>query len=267
MPLSLRAYALIFAVTLGCIARANNNFFLPGDAFFPTRLTEDELNKLNVNAKDGPTFEYSSLGGYEGAFCGYAGYERARFAKVDQPFINNLRLAYRHVRKNYEPKKLMEEERNGKLVVEETNGVGVLFYPPEFEFPKFSLGLQYNENWVAEVKKFGHRDREMRLCCLVDTANGVMESWRDSPLVAGLKAELPDVELKPVPETRGPIIVRGPVKAFVVDSRPLAKYFDPCDDADEDISVLTVDSEGVIEITKDDGEWKRTEVTNRTSRP
>jgi hypothetical protein len=251
----------------GCIAQANNNFFLPGDAFFPTRLTEDKLNELKADAKDGPVFEYSSLGGYEGAFCGYAGYERAQFAKVDQAFISNLKLAYRHVRKNYEPKQLLEDERDGKRVVEETNGIGVLFYPPEFAFPKFSLGLQYNENWVADVKKFGHRDREMRLCCLVDTAKGVMESWRDSTLVAGLPAELPDVELKPVPETREPVIVRGPVKAFVVDSRPLATYFDPPQDGDEDISLLSVDSKGVVEITYDDGKWKRSEVINRNTRP
>lgn len=256
----LPVHAVVAAVLFVCSARANNNFFLPGDAFFSTRLTEDKLDRLKPDAKDGPVFEYSSLGGYEFAFCGYAGYYRARFAKVDQPFIDNLKRAYRHVRKNYEQKTLLEDEQDGKKTLEETNGVGVLFYPPEFEFPKFQLGLQYNENWVTEVKKFGHGDQQMRLCCLVNTANGVMESWRDSALVAGLKAELPEVELKPVPETREPVIVRAPVKAFVVDSRPLGKYFDPPEEGHEDVSVLSVDSKGVTEISYVKGEWKRAEV-------
>ena len=124
-------------------------------------------------------------------------------------------------------RQLLETEEDGKKTIEETNGIGVLFYPPEFEFPKYKLGLQYNENWVDEVERFGHRQHQMRLCCLVDTADAVMESWRDSTVVAALKADLPDVELKPVPETEAPVIVRSRVKAFVVDSRPLVRYFHP----------------------------------------
>src|SRR4051812_4982496 len=45
---------------------ANNNACLPGDAFFPTQLTEEGLGRVKAS-KDGPIFDYSSLGGYEGA--------------------------------------------------------------------------------------------------------------------------------------------------------------------------------------------------------
>jgi hypothetical protein len=241
-------------------AFGNNNLFLPGDAFFPTRLTEEDVNRLKADSKDGPEFKYSSLGGYESAFCGYAGYGRARFARVDQAFIDNLKRAYQHVRKNYEGKRLREVDDNGKKSLEETNGVGVLFYPPKFEFPKYKLGLQYNENWVEEVEKFGHSPPQMRLCCLVNKADAVMESWRDSTIVGELKAELPDVQLKPVPETKEPIVVRGQVQAFVVDSRPLAKYFHPRPKAPGGVSVLNVDSTGITEISYDKGEWTREEV-------
>jgi hypothetical protein len=259
MRVSIVFASLFVSCTLCELGLANNNLFLPGDAFFPTRLTEEDLGKLKAD-KDGPIFEYSSLGGYQAAFCGYAGYERARFAKVDQEFIDNLKRAYRHVRKNYEQKKLLETDANGKKTVEETNGVGVLFYPPDFEFPKYKLGLQYNENWVDEVERFGHRQDQTRLCCLVDTGDAVMQSWRDSTVVAALEAELPDVKLKPVPATTEPVIVHGPVKAFVVDSRPLVRYFDPRRKGHGDVSVLSVDSSGITEMTYKDGKWEEDEV-------
>jgi hypothetical protein len=261
MRVSIVFASLFVGFTLCQFGLANNNFFLPGDAFFPTRLTEEDLGQLQADSKDGPVFEYSSLGGYERAFCGYAGYERARFSNVDQRFIENLKRAYRHIRQNYERKTLLETDRDGKKSVEETNGVGVLFYPPEFEFPKYELGLQYNEKWVEEVEKFGHLRQSIRLCCLVKNADAVMQSWRDATAVAALRAELPDVKLKPVPPTREPVIIRGLVKAFVVDSRPLVKYFDPPEDGVEDVSVLSVDSSGITEISYKDDEWERKQVT------
>jgi hypothetical protein len=57
------------------LASANNNLFLPGDAFFPTELTADTLAELDGGGEEPPIFTYSNLGGYEGAFCGYAGYK------------------------------------------------------------------------------------------------------------------------------------------------------------------------------------------------
>jgi hypothetical protein len=94
----------------------------------------------------------------------------------------------------------------------------------------------------------------------VNTGKAVMESWRDSTVVAALKAELPDVKLKPVPAMREPVIVRERVKAFVVDSRPLGRYFDPPRKGYEDVSVLSVDSSGITEISYKDGKWEREEV-------
>ena len=69
---------LAFMVS-GKFASANNNLFLSGDAFVPTTLTSEAVDSLN-SAPEQFRFEYSSFGGYKGAFCGYAGY---RYAKVD----------------------------------------------------------------------------------------------------------------------------------------------------------------------------------------
>lgn len=252
-----RVLPLILICGTAC---ANNNGFLPGDAFFPTELTSEDVGRLDAKNANSLIFDYSPLGGYEMAFCGYAGYFRARLPNLGEPFVRNLRKAYDHVRENYEERKLIETRTNGKTTLRETNGVRVLFYPEEFEFPKRKLGLQYNEGWVEEVMKFGHPRGMMRLCCLVHDADAIMESWRDAKDVPGLQAELPQLELKPVPETLEPITILRPVKAYVLDSRPLIRYFNPPEDDVEHIGVVCVSSTGIEEVSYKDGEWKRDEV-------
>src|SRR5687768_11678167 len=84
---------LFMSCAIVSAAYGNNNLFLPGDAFFPTELTAAKLNELQ---KTGGELElsYSSFGGYEGAFCGYAGYSRAKIPAVDRAFVGNLINVY-----------------------------------------------------------------------------------------------------------------------------------------------------------------------------
>lgn len=235
------------------LAFANNNLFLPGDAFFPTKLTADTLAELEGMGEEPPLFTYSNLGGYEGAFCGYAGYNRAKIPAVDKAFVSNLKKAYARIRL-YDPRRLVERKHDDKTDLVETNGIRVLFYPADFDFPRFTIGLQYNENWVAETSKFGHPPKYTRLCCLIDDPGAVADSWRDSTEVPPLEATLPDVELKPVPETNEPVTIKGDVKAIVVgSSRPLKEYAYPDDDG---ASLLIVDSTGITDYTFEEGEWQ-----------
>jgi hypothetical protein len=235
------------------VAFANNNLFLPGDSFFPTVLAAEKLGQLKADRDNPPIFEYSSLGGYEAAFCGYAGYQRAAFPKLDDAFISNLEAAYRRIREEIEEKQLVEIKRDDKTTLEETNGMRVLFYPRDFEFPKFQIGLRYNEKWVDEVLRFGHERRHARLCPLVDDANAVMESWRDATSVAALRASLPEIKLKPVPATTEPVTILDPVKAIALDSRPLIEYFRPDDDMAA--TVFIAYSSGIRELSHEDGTW------------
>lgn len=232
---------------------ANNNLFLPGDAFFPTELTADSIAKFATD-KGRHEFVYSSFGGYDGAFCGYAGYNRAKISNLDDGFIANLKSAYEQIRE-YEPRTLIEEKRDGKTFLRETNGIRVLFYKEAFDFPKFELGLRYNENWVAETVKFGHQPRSIRLCCLLDDKDAIMVSWRDAELVESLDVSIPEIELKPVPETESPITINGKIKAIVFGSTSLVDYFRP----EDGVSFLIVDEKGITEMTYDgidDHKWK-----------
>ena len=231
---------------------ANNNLFLPGDAFFPTVLAKKDLGALLANKKGDRTFTYSSFGGYEGAFCGNAGYYYATIPAVDNNFAKNLAAVYLRIRE-FDNRELIEITRDGKTELIETNGMRVLFYPAEFKFPRHRLGLRYNENWVSEAVKFGHEKDQLRLCCLIPDPDAVERSWRDAEAIPPLKVKLPDVELKPVPVTETPVVVESPVKAIVIGSHTLKELFRYSDD--DYLTVYIVDSKGTTEMVHEDGKW------------
>jgi hypothetical protein len=233
---------------------ANNNLFLPGDAYFPTTLTQDDVAVLQKAASGKRTFSYSSLGGYDEAFCGYAGYGMATIPAVDDAFAKNLERVYRNIRK-YQRRELIEQTTDeGKKEFVETNGMQVLFYPGDFEFPRHTLGLRYNENWVKECVKFGHKRADLRLCPLIADPDAIERSWRDADLVAALKVDLPDVPLAAVPPTAAPITVRGPVKAIVLGGHSLKELFNP--KVDTDLTIYVVDAKGTSRMDHNEGEWK-----------
>lgn len=232
---------------------ANNNQFLPGDAFFSTTLTQDFLEELTATKTGEREFGYDSLGGYSFAFCGYAGYAVAKIPAVDDTFVKNLARVYQHHR-GYVGRELREETINGKTELWETNGIGVLFYSVDFEFPRYDLGLRYNENWVAETLKFGHRKEYIRLCCLVSNPRAVGNSWRDAETIPGLQAELPDIELKVVPRTDEPVVIRSAVKAFVLGSHTPTEIFER--KRDDYLTVYVVDSQGITEMKFKEGTWE-----------
>jgi len=247
------ASALIVSVICATTCLANNNLFLPGDAFFPTALTKADIESLAAAKTGERTFAYSSFGGYMPAFCGYAGYAYATIPAVDDELAKNLVLVYGRIRER-DGQGGNEPVVDGDTKPEETTGIRVLFYSRDFEFPRHALGLRYNENWVAETVKFGHRKEDVRLCCLISDPEALERSWRDAEEVAALNVDLPDVPLKPVPLTEAPVVVRGPVKAIVIGSHSLQELFRP--DEDDELTVYMVDSKGITRLDHRDGQWR-----------
>ncbi len=240
-------------IASGTICLANNNLFLPGDAFFPTIFTKADIEKLQQAKAEERTIAYSSFGGYQEAFCGYAGYANAIIPAIDDDFAKNLAMVYQKVRET-EGRQLLEQTQDGKTELIETNGIRVLFYPPEFEFPQHVLGLRYNENWVKECVKFEHRRQDLRLCSLISDPEAIELSWRDADVVPALKAELPKVTLQPVPEIDTPVTIRGPVKAFVIGSLSLTEIFRS--NSHRYLAVYVVDSKGITQLVRDGGQWR-----------
>jgi len=46
------------------VALANNNLFLPGDAYFPAIMTQEDVERVLAEKVGERRFEYSSFGGY-----------------------------------------------------------------------------------------------------------------------------------------------------------------------------------------------------------
>jgi len=64
-PLLRMAFAIAAFLIFGAAACiANNNLFLPGDAFFPTLLTKDEIAKMRKTKSGARTFERDSKGAW-----------------------------------------------------------------------------------------------------------------------------------------------------------------------------------------------------------
>lgn len=233
---------------------ANNNLFLPGDAFFPTELTKADIEQLQ-KTKDGQlSFEYSSLGGYQGAFCGYAGYRTALLPVADNKFANNLTKAYERIRE-FEGRVLIETEwEDGKTTYKETNGVQVLFYNGDFNMSKHALGLRYNENWIKEVAAFGHPREHARLCPLLQSRNAIANSWRDGDLVPALKAKLPSADKGSLKGTlKEPIVMDSGIKAIVI---PASVSLDDIFNRASESNLFVVDSNAIKEMHYSKGKWQ-----------
>lgn len=237
---------------------ANNSFFLPGDACFHTSLTKVQIESLKKAKTGERTFGYAIMvnhgGGY---FCGFAGYMNATIPAVDDKFMTNLEDCYKKIRQHY-PRELVEQAIDAETDVVETNGINLVFYPADFDLEKHVIGLQYNENWIDEVVKFGHEREHCLLNSQVDDAEAVAEAWRDSPKVPELKVTLPakkaiveDEESSERDETlreTRPVTVRGKVKAVVLgNATPTDLYRGDPEGGDRSFTVYVVDSEGITE--------------------
>ena len=58
--------------------------------------------------------------------------------------------------------------KDGITTITEQRGMRVLFYSLAFDFQQHRIGLKYNENWVAESKKFGHETEHISYSSLID---------------------------------------------------------------------------------------------------
>ena len=256
---SLILSCLFFLVSLNTYVQANNNRFLPGDCFFPTTLDQSSIKTLVASDVKDARFTYSRIGGYTPAFCGNFGYQHAKFENLDQKFIENLNEAYSRYRKQcpIEWKKQLSADGTKEVKVE-GNPMRVLFYQDSFEFPKHSLFLRYNENWVDDLAAFGHgKDFPSRLCCLIEKPEAIVESWRLSKSIPALKSKLPELNPENRRKPQGPALIQGKIKAYILLEGSLVDYYRPYKSKTEGLKLLVVDSAGIKELTfHRKGGWK-----------
>ncbi|PQO45303.1 hypothetical protein [Blastopirellula marina] len=243
-------FALLLLSTFTGTTWANNNLFLPGDAFFHATLTQESVEKL---VQQQPLFvlENSLQDAFPGTFCGNAGYRRAEVEAFSPQFVKNLKWTYDLIRKS-DRRELREIPGPEGTTYQEINGLLLFLMRKDFDIEKYRqrLGLRYNENWVSEAEKY---DKFLQLCCFVQIPEAIEASWRDSRLVPGLEVTLPQATIQEGRAVEVPVKIKGEVQAILVRSGPVQPYFDVEDS--REIYVVT-EKETTIYLSHE-GRWAK----------
>lgn len=253
-----------------CPCWGHNTYFLPGDAFFHTVLTEDVVDsRLQM---DNPSFAYSRPDPFVGAACGDAGYYVLEFVNMPKAFKENLQRAYLELSK-LKPKK--DETKNESQDIEKAagsgdadidketaqylNGFSLFFYNASFDFRKYRLCVKYNERWVKETAAFGHGENHVQLDSFVDSFSAFSDEWRDSAAVEPLNATcpaLPNDDADGATDWRT-VRVESGIRAIVLPVKEFDRYGAP-DGADTAGApwFLDVTESGIKRFVHKNGNWR-----------
>ncbi|QDU51423.1 hypothetical protein [Gimesia panareensis] len=208
-------------------ARATNDYFLPGDAFFPSRLILKNLKEQEQEAE--PVYYYNYVCEY--AFCGYAGYSQLKLDKQNSELAKNIRKAYSLIRKSQpirlQPKKNARFTRPEDLRnldnYYETNGLSIFFYNEDHDWQNWKIAIKYNENWREEMKNFVNTGS---YCAFVKTPDALKQSLEQGKHVLPLNVQLPEADIKTGKSVDPPLIPKGPLKALILYDDNYKQYYD-----------------------------------------
>lgn len=188
--------AILVGVVVACLhapVSATNVKFMPGDAFFPSRLTKDVVEKLKNSANEFLLRHEPPTSG--GALCGYSGYSSIQITDVPKSWPDQMKEVYTALRYSF-PRNITEiyDEAGEIDYVDEANGFWILVYNKNFDFNRYRVGLRYNERW------FDPPAREKTVFNVLDyfrpyvpSATGVAEDCRNAVRVEGLQVKYPDL--------------------------------------------------------------------------
>lgn len=125
-------------------ASAANIYFMPGDAFFHTQLTEDRVQSLSAD-RGSVVFGYV-LPIESASFGGFAGFRRLEIRDFPPELSENLQLVYRKLR-GEGGRIVLTYSENGKEKTQELNGYHLFVYNKTADFGRQRIGIRYNESW------------------------------------------------------------------------------------------------------------------------
>jgi hypothetical protein len=253
------AIVIVLACAIGQLRLdAQDAYFLPGDAFFHTQMTEEMVNELRNGKRRYLT--YVRLSG--GAFRGSAGYVNLEFDEAPEYLNEGLFRAYWWVRSCNKPRfidnrVIAMDEATGKLSVaaapelEEYPGISVFIYNSDFDFTSYEIGLKYNETWYEEMERFGFSPGHVQLDEFFLSPTAIALSWQMARRVDGLKVAVPAGDVPDRKASPEPIVVSGPVVALI----PLCNDAQQSLDFDAVFEVIAVTPEGVVLYERDGHSW------------
>ncbi|HAW31203.1 hypothetical protein [Gimesia maris] len=235
-------------------AAATNDYFLPGDAFFPSKLFLKNLKEQEQNPE--PVFNYNYICEY--AFCGYAGYSQLKLDKQNSDLAQNIRKAYSYIRQRQPirliPKKIVKNPgtKQGLPNLEnfnEVNSLSIFFYNADHDWQRWKIAIKYNENWREEMKKFINAGS---YCAFVKTPAALNHSQEQGKNVPPLNVQLPEAEIKTGKPVDSPLIPQGPLKAIILYDDDYKQYYDMRNGK----RLLEVTSQGITEYVIHRNKWR-----------
>lgn len=173
-------------VALACscdIASAVNIAFMPGDAFYSSRLTAEVV--ASASTERPLVLHYASPPG--GGFCGFAGFEKLEITGLSEQMVSALRNVYAHNRKHRAKELRIDVDDTGKESAIEINGFKLFVYPKDVDWQQQKIGLKYNEHWMnlPIESMVGRRDSNYKVKAehympFILTAEAVAEDWKNA---------------------------------------------------------------------------------------
>lgn len=232
------AVLLVAAITESALA--NNTDFLPGDSFFFTRLNSSEIEALQ--GTDAPILRYRSHWN-GGRGCGSAGFQFLEITQMPEAEKACLASAFQKLEQELE----RDEDDNKTISVLICNG--------DYDWQRFGIALQYNENWADETAAFGHLRQHLVLESFIGThengADGFIErNWRDSSLVTRLNVVSPPIGEKTI--SHAPVKMQSPRLYVVLPNREFRSYVSP----EEGTRILIIADGELAEMTFTKRKWQ-----------
>ena len=231
---------------------ANNNYFIPGDAFFYFEIEQSEWEDFKTGKLS--TLDYDRPDDLPFMLCGYAGYQKLDIAKLPKEYRARLVRAVETMKEKY-PTKIMEIDHGepkffgspSGIEKKEINKIRIFVYNQAFDFAKFRVGLKYNESWPESAIALGHQKNHFQFDFFISTPKGITESWRRGSDVKPLDVKLPPLEkgFVKTPMKFNP----DKIKFLVAPPKSLESLcFPPRDSA---LECIVVSSNGVQTLTVD----------------
>ncbi|MEM9413304.1 MAG: hypothetical protein AAGA30_19500, partial [Planctomycetota bacterium] len=160
--------------------------------------------------------------------------------------------AYRHFQD--------EIEENPSL----SGKMSVFIYSIEYEWKKYGLGLQFNENWVSESVGFGAARSHVRLESFVEYTSSVSKNWRDSALVAPLPTENPELPVGHKEAwTKTPVSIDcSKCRLLIIPNREFDSYVSPSNGRE----ILEISHGKLTRFVRTNGEWEPKKLAQRADR-
>lgn len=228
-------------------------YFLPGDAFFHTVITEKVLKDLEkepdyIFEYDRPYWQYTIPGYYSLSLGKQNRNLEKQIKEAYYCLRQNMRLLQLKVR-GRSPNSILDKTSEVKTELVEINGPRLFFYNEDYDWKKRHITLKYNENWYHELKSFGYKNASYG--AFVKTPEAIIDSWRFSSVVPPLSVQLPKTPIIKHRAIKKPMIAKGRLKAIMLPDSEYIKYYK----MDQDKELIVITNEKIQPYYISDGEW------------